>query len=58
MILKALRSSYKVVHVAVTKKQFTSETQWRLIPDKSSPANHVLLFFQIYIGDQEINFQK
>ena len=56
MILKALRSSYKVAHVAVTEK--TSETQWRLIPDKSSPANHVLLFFQICITDQERNFQK
>ena len=46
MILKALRSSGKVEHVAV------SEIQAKL------SANHVLLFFHIKISDQERNFQK
>ena len=51
MILKALRNSGKVEHVAVTEIQAK-------LSGVSSPANHVLLFFYIKISDQERNFQK
>ena len=51
MILKALYSSYKVVHVAQLLK--LRAKVGRDIPDKSSPANPVLLFFLSYISDQE-----
>ena len=51
MILKALYSSYKVVHVAQLLK--LQAKVGKDIPDKSSPANPVLLFFLSYISDQE-----
>ena len=51
MILKALYRSYKVVHVAQLLK--LQAKVGRDIPDKSSPANPVLLFFLSYISDQE-----
>lgn len=51
MILKALYSSYKVVHVAQLLK--LQAKVGRDISDKSSPANPVLLFFLSYISDQE-----
>ena len=56
MILKALYSSYKVVHVAQLLKLQAKVR--RVIPHKSSPANHVLLFFLIYISDQEGIFKN
>lgn len=50
MILKALYSSYKVVHVAQLLK--LQAKVGKDIPDKSSPANPVLLLVS-YISDQE-----
>ena len=51
MILKALYSSYKVEHVAQLLK--LQAKVGRDIPDKSSPANPVFLFFLSYISDHE-----